>query len=174
MDVLELDKVKVDTPKQERILPNLSIGEKARNEIAEKLKSVLADSYCLMLMTQNYHWNVKGINFKPIHELTEEQYENLFEAIDEVAERIRALGHDSPGTMAEFNDLTTINLPNKDLSEKEMIIDLLEANETMVSTLRKALNPASEAEDEATVDLITERLIFHEKVSWMWRSHLER
>jgi len=174
METLELEKVKIETPRQIRISPNLGLGEHKRKEIADSLKKVLADSYCLLVMTQNYHWNVRGINFKVIHELTENQYLDIFKAIDDIAERIRTLGEDAPGTMTEFNELTSINLPNKELSDREMIVDLLESNETIVKTLRNALHPASEVNDEATADLVTERLKVHEKVAWMWRGHLEQ
>lgn len=150
------------------------ITKNQRDDIAHNLKQVLADSYCLMLMTQNYHWNVKGKSFRDIHLMTEEQYEDLFAAVDEIAERIRALGHLSPGTMTEFNDMTKINIPNAELSDVEMIADLLNANETVVRTLRNALEPAGTASDEATVDLITARLQYHEKTAWMFRSYLEK
>ncbi len=169
--VADLD---LQVPEPKTIQVETGISTNSRNEIAHNLKQVLADSYCLMLMTQNYHWNVKGSSFRDIHLLTEEQYENLFGAIDEVAERVRQLGHLAPGTLNEYNEMTNINVPNSELSAVEMVADLLEANETMTRTLRNALEPAAESSDEATVDLITARLQFHEKTAWMYRSYLEK
>ncbi len=169
-----LETIDIESPKPRSLEMNTGLSEAQRTEIAEGLKKVLADSYCLMLMSHNYHWNVKGMHFHTIHEMTEEHYTELFEAIDVIAERIRALGHLAPGTLSEFNDLTSINIPNSDLSEMEMVADLLEAHEAITRSLRNALAPADEAGDEATLDLITERLDFHEKTSWMFRSMLER
>lgn len=171
---MQLEEVDVKSPAKREIKLNTGISEKSRNEIAKHLKKMLADSYCLMLMSQNYHWNVRGMNFRNIHLMTEEHYTDLFDAIDELAERIRALGHLSPGTMKDFNDITSINIPNGDLSEQEMVADLLEGHEVVTRTARGALDAASDAKDEATVDLLTERLEFHEKTAWMLRSMLEQ
>ena len=174
MENQTLEQVNIKVPEPKSIKVETGINQEHRDEIAHGLKQVLSDTYCLMLMTQNYHWNVKGNLFREIHLMTEEQYEDLFEAIDKVAERIRALGHITPGTMAEFNDRTNINIPNAELSDLEMVADLLAANETVVRVLRNTLEPAEKAHDEATADLITERLRFHEKTAWMWRSFLEK
>lgn len=170
----KVEELDLQVPEPKAIQVDTGISKKKRDEIAHNLKQVLADSYCLMLITQNYHWNVKGKSFRDLHLMTEEQYEDLFGAIDEIAERIRALGHLSPGTMSEFNEMTNINIPNAELSDVEMIADLLSSNETVTRTLRNALEPAADASDEATVDLITERLQYHEKTAWMYRSYLEK
>lgn len=170
----KLEALNVESPDPRNLQMNTGLSEEQRSEIANGLKKVLADSYCLMLMSHNYHWNVRGKMFHVIHEMTEKHYTNLFEAIDVIAERVRALGHLAPGTLSEFNDLTSINIPNSELSEMEMVADLLEAHESITRSLRNALDPADDAGDEATLDLITERLDFHEKTSWMFRSMLER
>ena len=174
METLELEKLDVQSPEQRKIKVNTGIKESARENIASGLKKLLADSYCLMLMTQNYHWNVQGMNFRNIHLMTEEHYNDLFGAIDQVAERIRALGFLAPGTMKEFNDITSINIPNAELSDQEMIADLLVGHETVARTAREALDQAGDAKDEVTVDLLTERMEYHEKTAWMLRSMLER
>jgi starvation-inducible DNA-binding protein len=171
---VELEEMNVDSPNPMTLKVNTGMSKEHRSEIANAMGKVLADTYCLMLMTQNYHWNVQGSLFRDIHLMTEEHYENIFDAVDEIAERIRALGFKSPGTMSEFNDITSVNIPNSNLSQMEMVADLLEAHETVTRSLRKALEPADNASDEATIDLITERLDFHEKTSWMLRSMLEK
>lgn len=174
METLELNKVEIKSPDQRKIMLNTGIEPAAREQIADGLKVLLADSYCLMLMSQNYHWNVQGPNFHTIHEMTESHYNELFEAIDEIAERIRALGFLSPGTMNAFNEMTNINIPNSELSEQEMIADLLEGHETLARNARQTLPAAAKANDEVTVDLLTQRMEYHEKTSWMLRSMLER
>lgn len=174
MKTQALEELELEVPDQVQIEVNTGLAETARNQIAQGLKKVLADTFCLMLMTQNYHWNVKGMHFREIHEMTEENYHELFEAIDEIAERIRALGFMSPGTMKAFNELTSVNMPNEMLSEMEMIADLLNGHETVARTGRKTLKTAEKGSDAATVDLLTRRLIFHEKTAWMYRSFLEK
>jgi starvation-inducible DNA-binding protein len=174
METVELEKLDVKSPDQRKIELNTGIAKEARNNIVEGLNKLLADSYCLMLMSQNYHWNVKGMKFRDLHMMTEEHYNELFDAIDVIAERIRALGHLSLGTMKDFNDITSVNIPNAELSQEEMIADLLEGHETVARTARSVLDLAGDAKDEVTVDLLTERMTEHEKVAWMFRSMLER
>lgn len=152
---------------------NIGISEENRKEIADALSRVLADSYMLYLKTHNYHWNVTGELFHSLHEQFEEQYTELADAIDEIAERIRALGYRAPGTFKEFNNLTSIDEQQDEPEAMEMIRRLAEGNEQVLRTAREALSPANEAEDEATIDLLTERLNTHSKTAWMLRSHLE-
>ncbi|MEX0609460.1 MAG: Dps family protein [Balneolaceae bacterium] len=152
---------------------NIGISEEDRKVIAEGLSKLLADSYLLYLKTHNYHWNVTGELFHQLHEQFEEQYTELAEAIDDIAERIRAIGFRAPGTFREFNKITSIEEDSDHPKAKEMIRRLAESNEQVIRTARKALNPANKAEDEATVDLLTERLTIHSKTAWMLRSHLE-
>ncbi|WP_445664282.1 Dps family protein [Fodinibius sp. AD559] len=152
---------------------NIGINEQNREKIAEALSRVLADSYMLYLKTHNYHWNVTGELFHSLHEQFEEQYTELADAIDEIAERIRALGYRAPGTFKEFNELTSVDEQQDEPDAMEMVRRLAEGNEQVLRTAREALDPANEAEDEATIDLLTERLKVHSKTAWMLRSHLE-
>jgi len=157
-----------------QVRPDIGFSDEDRTLVVGALRKVLADSYCFMLTCQNYHWNVRGQHFKQVHELTEAQYEDLFGAIDEIAERIRALGHLAPGTLHEFNDLTTLNMPDAQLGEKEMIAELLKGNEALSKTLKNSRKIAEEIEDEVTVDMLIERTKTHEKTAWMYRSMLEK
>lgn len=152
---------------------HIGISKENREKIAEGLSKVLADSYLLYLKTHNYHWNVTGELFHQLHEQFEEQYTELAEAIDEIAERIRAIGFRAPGTFKEFNELTSIEEDTDAPKAMEMVKRLAKANEQVIRTAREALGPANEAEDEATLDLLTERLTVHSKTAWMLRSHLE-
>ena len=152
---------------------NIGISESGREKIADGLSKVLADSYMLYLKTHNYHWNVTGEHFHSLHEQFEEQYTELAEAVDEIAERIRALGNRAPGSFREFNELTTIKEDMDQPKAMEMVRRLAVDNETVLRTAREAL-PACEKEgDEASIDLITERLHTHSKTAWMLRSLLE-
>ncbi|HLR90645.1 MAG TPA: Dps family protein [Balneolaceae bacterium] len=153
---------------------NIDIGLKKtdRKKIAEGLSGVLADSYTLFLKTQNYHWNVTGPHFGPLHDLFEEQYRELFDAIDEIAERIRTLGFRAPGTLKEFGDLASVKEQTGQPDAMEMVKNLAEANETVHKTLRSAFETADEAGDEGTADLMVERMQAHAKNIWMLRSHL--
>lgn len=174
MESIALEKLEVKSPDQRVIELNTGIQKDHRSEIVEGLNKLLADSYCLMLMSQNYHWNVQGMNFRTIHLMTEEHYSELFEAVDNIAERIRSLGYLSPGTMKEFNDITSIDIPNAELSEQEMIANLLNGHETVAKTARSILESSNKAQDEVTTDLLTQRMEQHEKTAWMLRSMLER
>lgn len=151
---------------------NIGISEENRKAIADELSKVLADSYMLYLKTHNYHWNVTGELFHSLHEQFEEQYTELAEAIDEIAERIRSLGYRAPGTFKEFNELTSIEEDPEEPEALEMVRRLAVGNEQVLRTAREALKPANEAEDEATIDLLTQRLDVHSKIAWMLRSHL--
>lgn len=152
---------------------NIGISEEHREKIAAGLSKVLADSYLLYLKTHNYHWNVTGELFHQLHEQFEEQYTELAEAIDVIAERIRAIGFRAPGSFKEFNEITSIEEDTDQPKAKEMVKRLAKANEQVIRTAREALKPANEADDEATLDLLTERLTVHSKTAWMLRSHLE-
>ena len=166
------------TPTQNGVVDmeiNIGIKEEDRRKIADGLSRLLADSYMLYLKTHNYHWNVTGELFHPLHEQFEEQYTELAEAIDEIAERIRALGFKAPGSFKEFSELTSIEEDDEKPAALEMVRRLAEANETVIRTAREALKPCKGAEDddEASIDLITQRLHTHAKAAWMLRSHLE-
>lgn len=148
------------------------IAADSREKIANGLARVLADTYTLYLKTHNFHWNVHGPRFRSLHMLFEEQYTELADAVDDIAERIRTLGYPAPGTYGEFSRLTSISEETGVPEAEEMIRLLVEANETVVRTVRSVLPTAQEAADEATVDLLVGRLSVHEKAVWMLRSSL--
>lgn len=174
MKTVELEKLDVSSPDKVSIKLNTGINEEARKAIVQGLQKLLADSFCLMVVSQNYHWNIQGSKFRDLHLMTEEHYNDLFEAVDVIAERIRALGSLVQGSMKDFNDITDIQIPNGELSQEEMIIDLLDGHEIVARTARSVVDIAANAKDEVTVDLLTERMTTHEKTAWMLRSMLEK
>ncbi|MBU6141087.1 MAG: DNA starvation/stationary phase protection protein [Proteobacteria bacterium] len=133
----------------------------------QNLEKLLANSYALSLKTQNYHWNVVGENFKSLHELFGAQYEELSAAIDEVAERIRALGSKVEGTFENFSNLSKIKSGNKNFDKKEMINDLISGHEIIAKDLKLAIKVAQDEGDEASADMFIGRIQSHEKASWM-------
>ena len=151
---------------------NIGIDEAQREVIASGLSSLLADSYTLYLKTHNYHWNVTGPQFNTLHQMFEAQYIELANAVDEIAERIRALGVKAPGSYSAFIELTTISEGQGDESAEEMIRQLALGQEAVVRTARKAFPAAEAADDEPTADLLTQRMQIHEKNAWMLRSML--
>lgn len=144
----------------------------ARTRIAEGLSHVLADTYTLYLKTHYFHWNVTGAMFQTLHNMFEEQYRELWAAVDEIAERIRALGHPAPGTYAAFSRLSSVKEVEDIPAAEEMIRDLLEGHETVAKTARSVFPTIEEVHDEASADLLTERMRAHEKTAWMLRSLL--
>ncbi len=153
---------------------DIGINEKSREQIAEGLSRLLADSYTLYLKTHNYHWNVTGPMFSTLHNLFEEEYTELATAVDEIAERIRALGFPAPGSYKEFSKLSSISEETGEPPEaKEMLKRLVKAQEQVVKTAREAFPAAEEAHDEPTADLLTQRMQVHEKNAWMLRSMLD-
>ncbi len=153
---------------------NIGISEAHRKAIASGLSRVLADSYTLYLKTHNYHWNVKGPLFNTLHLMFEQQYNELALAVDQVAERIRALGHPAPGSYASYARLTAIPEEEGTPTAEEMIANLLEGHETVARTAREVFPAADEGGDEPTADLLTQRMDVHEKTAWMLRSMLDR
>lgn len=156
-------------------VPSIDIGisAKERAKIAEGLSGLLADSYTLYLMTHNFHWNVKGPMFNTLHQMFMEQYTEQWNALDIIAERIRALGHPAPGTYKEFVRLASIEEVEGVPSATEMIRHLVAAQEATARTARKLFPLVNEANDQPTADLLTQRLEVHEKTAWMLRSLLE-
>jgi starvation-inducible DNA-binding protein len=152
---------------------DIGIGESDRTDIAAGLSHLLADSYTLYVQTHNFHWNVTGPMFRTLHLMFEEQYTELAAAVDEIAERIRALGMHAPGTYTEFMRLTSIKEVSGVPAAGEMIRLLVIGHETVVRTARGIFKPAEKAGDEATADLVTQRIQLHEKTAWMLRSMLE-
>ncbi|HLF58191.1 MAG TPA: Dps family protein [Alphaproteobacteria bacterium] len=152
---------------------DIGIAEKDRKTIAKGLSALLADTYTLYLKTHNFHWNVTGPMFTTLHLMFETQYTELALAVDLVAERIRSLGERAPGSYAEFSKLASIKEASGDPDAKAMIRQLVEGNEAVVKTIRSIFDTADSAGDEATTDLLTQRLQVHEKTAWMLRSLLE-
>ncbi len=152
--------------------PNTGLSAKQRADIAAGLNKVLADSYALYLKTHGYHWNVRGPNFQSLHVLLEGQYTEEWTALDAIAERIRALGELAPQGYAAFGNLSSIKDGDPEKDWEGMLAELKTDNETVIATLRAAFPAADDAGDEATADLLTQRLQAHEKHAWMIRATL--
>ena len=146
---------------------------KARKDIGGQLNLMLADTFTLYLKTHNFHWNVVGPRFRELHLMFEEQYNELWLASDLVAERIRALGEIAPATYTQFTKLSSIPEPRGVPAAKSMLAELLRGHETCADTARKGLGVAEQAEDQVTVDLLTQRMQVHDKTAWMLRSMLQ-
>ena len=151
---------------------DIGIGQKDRIDIAAGLSRLLADSYTLYLRTHNYHWNVTGPMFNTLHQMFEDQYTELATAVDEIAERIRALGVLSPGSYREFSELTEIEEDDAVPTAQQMIANLVSGQETVARTARSIFPLVEKASDEPTADLLTQRMQVHEKNAWMLRSML--
>jgi starvation-inducible DNA-binding protein len=151
---------------------DIGIPEDTRVEIASELGRLLADTYTLYLKTHNYHWNVTGPMFNTLHLMFEVQYNELWLAIDLIAERIRSLGEFAPGSYAQFAALSSIAEADGIPSADEMLADLVAGHEAVARTARAAFAVADAANDQPTADLITQRLQVHEKTAWMLRSML--
>jgi starvation-inducible DNA-binding protein len=146
----------------------------ARKEVAQLLKESLANTYSLQLKTQYYHWNVTGPTFSSLHALFASQYEELSSAVDELAERIRTLGHTTPGTFHEFAALSSLKEDKYPPSDwKAMVANLLAAHEALTRRVRDKITAAQKNGDEGTADLFIGKLQAHEKAAWMLRSHLQ-
>ena len=152
---------------------DIGISQKDRKKIADGLSRVLADTYTLYLKTHNFHWNVTGPMFNTLHTMFETQYTELAVAVDDIAERIRALGFPAPGTYREYARLTSISEPNGVPDWKGMVAQLVEGQEAVVKTARTVFPAVEAAGDEPSADLLTQRMQLHEKTAWMLRSLLE-
>ena len=152
---------------------DIGIGEKDRAAIADGLSHLLADTYTLYLTTHNFHWNVTGPQFNSLHQMFMGQYTEQWNALDIIAERIRALGHPAPGTFAEFAKLTSVKEVSGVPKANDMVRHLVDAQETTARTARKLFPVVEAANDQPTADLLTQRLEVHEKTAWMLRSLLE-
>ncbi|MBS0307799.1 MAG: DNA starvation/stationary phase protection protein [Proteobacteria bacterium] len=155
-------------------IPAIDIGIKTsdREKIARGLSALLADSYTLYLMTHNFHWNVTGPQFNSLHQMFMTQYTEQWNALDLIAERIRALGHPAPGTYKEFVKLATIKEVEGVPKAEDMVSLLVAAQEATARTARKLFPIVDAANDQPTADLLTQRLEVHEKTAWMLRSVL--
>ena len=151
---------------------DIGIDEGARKEIAAGLSHLLADTFTLYLKTHSFHWNVTGPMFQTLHLLFEQQYTELWQAVDLVAERIRAIGAYAPGTYKEFVALTSIAETEGVPGATDMIALLVQGNEAVARTARSLFPLADKARDEVSADLLTQRMQVHEKNAWMLRSLL--
>jgi len=152
---------------------DIGIPEADRARIAAGLTRVLADTYTLYLKTHNYHWNVTGPMFNTLHTMFEVQYNELWMAVDEIAERIRSLGEYAPGSYKAYADLTRIEEDASVPKAETMIANLVKGHEAVARTAREVFPLASDSGDEPTADLLTQRMQASEKTAWMLRSMLE-
>ena len=154
---------------------NIGIDEADRAAIVGGLSKLLADTYTLYLTTHNFHWNVTGPMFNTLHTMFEAQYNEQWTALDEIAERIRALGFNAPGSYSEFARLSSISEePLGDTGDwRGMVTQLVVGNEAVCRTARKSLEIADKAGDDPSVDMLTQRLQVHEKNAWMLRALLQ-
>lgn len=141
--------------------------------VINKLAVTLADTYALYLKTQNYHWHVKGPQFKSLHELFEMQYKELALAVDEVAERIIIMGHKAPATFDEYNQLKTIKDGDCNVDANTMVSELARDHSSLVNDLNQAIKIAQENNDEGTITLLSDRIAAHEKAHWMLNASRE-
>lgn len=151
---------------------DIGLDKTERSEVAEALTKVLADSQAVYQKTHGYHWNVRGPSFFSVHNLLEQQYRDIWAALDDIAERIRALGVLAPQSGSAFANLTSIKDGDPEKEAEEMLRELMKDHETVIGTARDGIKVADEAGDEASVDLLTQRLAAHEKFAWMLRSTL--
>ena len=151
---------------------DIGIAEADRLAVSTELGRVLADTYTLYLKTHNYHWNVTGPMFNTLHLMFQEQYNELWVAIDLIAERIRSLGAFAPGSYAEFARLTSITEAEGIPTAEEMLAALVAGHEAVVRTARTVFAAAESAGDQSSADLLTQRIQIHEKTAWMLRSML--
>ncbi len=149
---------------------NLGISDNIRTDIAKGLATALASSYTLYVKTHGFHWNVRGPQFAQLHAMFEEHYIDLATAVDDLAERIRALGFDAPGSYAQFAELSEIKEQTKVPAATAMVKELAADHESMARSLRKLAQVAGDAADEATAGLAADRITVHEKTAWMLRA----
>jgi starvation-inducible DNA-binding protein len=152
---------------------DIGINAKNREQIAGALSKVQADTFTLYLKTHSFHWNVTGPMFQTLHLMFEQQYNELWLAVDALAERIRSLGIPAPGTCRQLLALSSINEDEAVPKAQEMIHRLVEGHETAARTARQAFKLAEDANDQSTCELLTQRMQVHEKTAWMLRSLLE-
>ena len=146
------------------------IEPKNRPKIADVLNAALGDSYVLLVKSHGYHWNVVGPIFKPLHELTEAHYDDLFAAVDEIAERIRSIGEPAPSSFAAMLEASCLKEETGTKSAAEMVAQLVKDHEAVARRMREGAGVADDGDDLVTVDLFTRRLAFHEKAIWMLRA----
>ncbi len=149
---------------------NIGISQEHRTATITALEHVLADTYTLYLKTHNFHWNVTGPRFNDLHAMFMGQYTEMWTAVDLIAERIRSLGAKAPGSYRDFARLSQVPEAEGSPTAEQMVSQLLDGHETVIRTLRAALEPAEAANDQVSLDVLTQRLDVHEKTAWMLRS----
>lgn len=164
------DTAEVLKPEAHPEAPRTGLETKYRQAMAETLSEILSETYHLVIKSHVYHWNVVGPLFKSLHELTEEHYEELFDAADVIAERIRALGYLAPAKLSDASKFSPAASDVDHTSAVSMVKDLIDNHESAVRRMRDAAETAGEAGDIVTEDMLTERLTFHEKAIWMLRA----
>jgi starvation-inducible DNA-binding protein len=152
---------------------DIGIAKKDREAVAKQLSKLLADTYSLYLKTHSFHWNITGPQFNSLHNMFEVQYNELWTAADEIAERIRILDVFAPGSYSQFGKLTSIKEESGVPDWKDMVAQLVEGHEIAAATSREVIKAADEAGDEGSADMVTGRLKEHEKTAWMLRSLLK-
>jgi len=145
----------------------------SEKDVIVALSRLLADSYTLYLKTHNYHWNVTGPMFNTLHTMFETEYTELALAVDEIAERIRAIGARAPGSYREFSELSSVQEDSNTTDAKQMIANLVADQKVVVESARRVIEAAEAVGDQASADLGVRRIEVHEKNAWMLRSHLE-
>lgn len=151
-----------------------TLSDKTRKQIADRLAIFVADTFTLYVKTLNFHWNMRGAQFFMFHRLLEEQYKDMAEGADELAERIRGLGEMAPGSMKEFLKLTNLSESASKLPQNEMVLELVLDHETLVEECHELIQFVDEQLDQGTSDLLADRIRFHSKQAWLLRSHLEK
>jgi starvation-inducible DNA-binding protein len=159
--------------KEHRMSISIGIAKKDREQIGQDLSKLLADTYSLYLKTHSFHWNITGPHFNSLHTMFETQYNKLWLAADEIAERIRTLDVFAPGSYSQFGKLTAIKEESGVPDWKDMVSQLVEGHEIAAHTARQVIKVADAAGDEGTADIVTGRLKEHEKTAWMLRSLLK-
>lgn len=163
------------TPASHEALPvQTGIADEYRQKLAEGLAVVLANTYTLLGKTHGFHWNVTGARFHSLHEMFQDQYEDLTEAVDELAERIRALGHFAPGSLSQFLKLTEIEDEHGVPDEQGMLAQLVRDNEVVNRSCKRVVEITGDANDTVTEDLMNKRMGYHEKAAWMLRASIAR
>jgi starvation-inducible DNA-binding protein len=153
---------------------NIGLSDSVRKQVSEKLTVIISYQFTVYIKTLKFHWNVQGMNFKPLHLFFEEQYEQMLDIVDEVAERIRALGHMAPGTMKEFLQLSKLTeAPGENLNDKGMLQALLHDHEAIIQLVRKEIDATAELGDMGTNNFLCDILEKHEKMAWMLRAFVD-
>ena len=149
---------------------DIGISPEDRKRSSDAVKLLMAETYTLYLKTHGYHWNVEGPHFQQLHGLFMEQYTEMWTAVDDLAERVRALGFLAPGSYTEMSKLSRLSEETGQPDWRQMVVTLAKGHEQIAGTAREALRVAEDVNDDATADIVTPRITYHEKTAWMLRS----